>query len=132
LQTVLALQCDPHELRPLFAPGYAFDALNDLLWQRSHGEAKRIAVVADLVCTAGWKLQVTAAGEGAPSNAAMLTIDTAMALVDQALAEAGSHQGCTREQAQLAFAYLTNPVDRKAVWTDETQTAIVITKPVPD
>jgi hypothetical protein len=62
-------------------------------------------------------------------DAALLTLDAAMVLVDEALAAAGSQRACTRAEAQLAFQYLTNPIMGQAVWTDAAQSAIVVTSP---
>ena len=81
----------------------------DLLWNRDHGLGKRVRVVAALIQQAGWDLQLTAARTGTPADAPLLTVDTAMALVDQALARLGSTQGCTREEVTLALEYLASP-----------------------
>jgi hypothetical protein len=171
LQTALTIAANAHELRACFEPGYAADALTDLLWERKHGERKRILTVANLIRTTGWQLQVIAArqrleatlklchGERAPlgapveprpsrvearmaptngaatngatraTDAALLTIDAAMVLVDEALAQTSSQRACTREEARLAFQYLTNPIVRQAVWSDASQTALVILAP---
>src|ERR1700685_1004993 len=83
--------------------------LDGLLWNRDHGLGKRVRVVAALIQQTGWDLQLTAARTGTPADAPLLTVDTAMALVDQALARLGSMQGCTREEVQLAFQHLVNP-----------------------
>ena len=103
-----------------------------------HGLSKRIRVVADLIRTTGWHLQTLMAQQRAIStngaatngaskgNAALLTLDAAMVLVDEALATTDSRRACTREEAQLAFEYLTNPIVRQAAWTEDTHTSIVI------
>jgi hypothetical protein len=85
---------------------------------------KRVRVVAALIQQSGWDLQTTAARTGAPADAPLLTIDTAMALVDQALARLGSTQGCTREEVRLAAEYLASPAIAAAHMVDS---AIVIT-----
>jgi hypothetical protein len=54
-----------------------------------------------------------------------------MMLVDEALHIAGSAQACTREEAELAFLHLTDPLLGAAVWLDETRTAIVILAGAP-
>ena len=126
LKTALSVGANPYELRALFEPGYASDGLEDLLWDRAHGESKRVRVVADLVCAAGRNLQVISARQGTPADATRLTVDAAMALADEALAQQGSHQGVTRAEVQLAFEYLTNPRVRQAVWLDEKRDAIVL------
>ncbi len=191
LKTALTISANAYELRACFEPGYAADALTDLLWERKHGERKRVLTVASLIRTTGWHLQTLMAsqhggdsaeygdkvssgvlvgvgavavelaaglqvchGERAPlgapveprpsvveareaptngaatngskGDAALLTIDAAMVLVDEALAAAGSQRACTREEAQLAFEYLTNPIVGQAIWTDPSQSSIVI------
>ncbi len=173
LQTALTIAANAYELRALFEPGYAADALADLLWERKHGQRKRILTVANLIRSTGWHLQTLMVqqhghesvmvslsnhpeqrGEAAPaegrtistngaatngaastngtssvSNAALLTLDAAMVLVDEALAATGSQRACTREEAQLAFEYLTHPIIAHAAWTDAAQSAIVVTSP---
>ncbi|HVA37950.1 MAG TPA: hypothetical protein VNJ51_10100 [Candidatus Dormibacteraeota bacterium] len=52
-----------------------------------------------------------------------------MIAVDQGLRNAGSARACTRDEVRLAFAYLTNPMVRAAVWADDAHTAIVILSP---
>ena len=111
LTTALLAGANAYELRPCFEPGYAADGLMDLLWNRDHGLGKRVRVVAALIQQAGWDLQTTAARTGTPADAPLLTVDTAMALVDQALARLGSTQGCTREEVQLTFEYFANPAN---------------------
>jgi hypothetical protein len=73
-------------------------------------------------------LQLTAARTGAPTDAPLLTIDTAMALVDQALARLGSTQGCTHGETDLAFEYLANPANATAY---NQGFGIVISAPAP-
>jgi DNA primase len=109
LTTALLAAANAYELRPCFEPGYAADRLMDLLWNRDHGIGKRVRIAAALIRSTGWDLQLTAARTGKPAEAPQLTIDTAMALVDQALTRLASTQGCTREEVQLALEYLTNP-----------------------
>ena len=109
LTTALLAGANAFELRPCFEPGYAADGLMDLLWNRDHGLGKRVRVVAALIQQAGWDLQLTAARTGTPADAPLLTVDTAMALIDQALARLGSTQGCTREEVTLALEYLASP-----------------------
>ncbi len=124
LTTALLAGANAYELRPCFEPGYAADGLMDLLWNRDHGLGKRVRVVAALIQQAGWDLQTTAARTGTPADAPLLTVDTAMALVDQALARLGSTQGCTREEVTLAAEYLASPAIAAAHTTDS---GIVVT-----
>ena len=129
LKTALLCGANAYELRPCFEPGYAADGITDLLWNRNHGPSKRVRVVAELICQVGLALQTTAAREATPPDAPLLTIDTAMALVDQALAAQGSSQGCTREDIELAFEYLTNPIVASANLLKDPQSGIVISRP---
>jgi DNA primase len=128
LTTALLAGANAYELRPCFEPGYAADGLMDLLWNRDHGMGKRVRVVAALIQQSGWDLQTTAARTGAPADAPLLTIDTAMALVDQALARLGSTQGCTHGETDLAFEYLANPANATAY---NQGFGIVISAPAP-
>lgn len=126
LQTLLRIQADPAGMRPLFNPGYAYDALNDLLWERNHGARKRVQTIAALIRKAGWDLQVAAAAAGAGTEAPKLTVDSAMVLVDEALAAQGAKVAASREEVMLAIEWMTNPSIRQAIYADDTKTAIVI------
>jgi len=129
LKTLLSIDSSAYEMRRLFVPGFAADVVGDLLWDRAHGESKRVADVAAYVRQAGWSAQRTAGEEGGPADAPRLNEDAAMLMVDEALRKAGSAQACTREEVRLAFEYLTNPLIDAAAWTDDTRTSIVITRP---
>ncbi|HEY9085593.1 MAG TPA: hypothetical protein VIN40_06625 [Candidatus Tyrphobacter sp.] len=109
LQTLLHIGANPLEVKALLKPGYASDLVADLIWNRAHGAAKRVATIAFLLEREGWKLQLTAAQQGGRAHAARLTVDTAMPLIDEALRAAGSAQACTREEVEEAFAYLASP-----------------------
>lgn len=109
LQTLLHVGADALDVVRVLAPGYASDVLADVLWERAHGAAKRVATVAYLVTREAWKLQLTAAEEGGAVNAPSFTVDTAMALVDAALQRLGSGRACTREEVEAAFAWLSTP-----------------------
>ena len=128
LTTALLAGANAYELRACFEPGYAADGLMDLLWNRDHGLGKRVRVVAALIQQAGWDLQLTAARTGTPADAPLLTIDTAMALVDQALARLGSTQGCTREEVQFSVDYLASPVNSTAQRVDSELTITALKK----
>jgi hypothetical protein len=52
-----------------------------------------------------------------------------MVLVDEALATTGSRRACTREETQLAFEHLPNPIVGHASWTDASESSIVILSP---
>ncbi len=109
LKTLLHIGASPLEVQALLKPGYASDYIADLLWDRSHGAAKRVATIAFLIQREGWKIQRTAAEQGGRAHAPRLTIDAAMLLVDEALRAAGSTQACAREEVQEAFTYLASP-----------------------
>jgi DNA primase len=115
LSTLLRLGSNPFEMRPLFAPGFASDALDDLLWERRHGRAKRVRLVADAIVRTGRTTQ--AAYHGDPTEAPRITEDVAMVLVDQDLAAQGSSATCSRSDVQAAMDYLTNPLVSLAVKT---------------
>ncbi len=125
LTTALLAGANAYELRPCLEPGYAADGLMDLLWNRGHGLSKRVRIVAALIQQAGWDLQQSAARSGKPADAPRLTIETALALVDQNMARLGSTQGCTREEVANAFEYLINPLNQKAVADGTDSIAIV-------
>lgn len=127
LTRLIAVQAHPYEMIALFAPGFAHDATDTLLWNRVHGTTKRLSIICDYLRAAGWNALVAAAKQGAPAEAPHLTVDAAMLLVDQRLTDAGSQALCDRAEVQLAFEYLTNPLVDAAVWTDSTRTATAIT-----
>jgi hypothetical protein len=126
--TALEKRLDSLELRACFAPGYAGDAMVDVLWERDHGERKRVTFLAETIAREGWAAQVAVAEQADPANAPHLTIDAAMLLVQEQLTRAGATRACTRAEVQLAFEYLTNPTSMKAVWLDASRGAIVITR----
>jgi len=74
----------------------------------------------------GWNAQVTAAEQNARDEAARLTIDAAMLLVDAALHATGSTHACTRDDVVAAFAHLTDPLVARAVWLDEKRDGIAV------
>ena len=129
LVSMLQNGCDPYELRTLFEPGFALDRLSDLLWERDHGEAKRVAVVCDVLLEAGRREQLTAAHAADPASAPRIDEDAAMMLVDQVVVgEEGSQRACTRDEIRAAFEYLTNPLVGRAVWADDEHKAIVVAR----
>jgi hypothetical protein len=129
LQTLLHVGANALEVQSILQPGYASDVIADLLWQRHHGDAKRVVTAALLIQGAAWNVQATAAQQGGPTNAPRMTVDTAMMLVDDALRQAGSAQACTREVIELAFARLTSPEQRRAAWADAGKSSIVVLCP---
>jgi len=119
LQTLLRIGADALDVERILVPGYASDVIADVLWERRHGAAKRVATVAYLVQREGWNAQLTAASQGGPKNAPALTLDAAMVLVDAALKRLGSAHACTREDVEAAFAWLCSPNVGIAVLDDD-------------
>lgn len=109
LQTLLHVGADALDVERVLAPGYASDVIADVLWERRHGAAKRVATIAHLIQSEGWNAQLTAAHQGGRANAPALTVDAAMVLVDAALQRFGSARACTREDVEAAFAWLCSP-----------------------
>jgi DNA primase len=126
IQTLLHVGANALEVKRILEPGYAGDVLSDLLWERRHGRAKRVATIAHLVACEGWRAQQTAASQGGPGNAPRLTADAAMLLVDAALKAAGSAQACAREDVEQACAWLASPNVGAAIQNDG---ALVILAP---
>ena len=130
--TALTLQLSPLDLVPCFQAGaLAADVLAEVQWKRTHGERKRVRIVAEFIHSAGWATQSAAVQAGSPKDAPLLTEDAAMLLVDQELLAQNCNVSCTREQVRLAFEYLTNPLVGVATWTDASKGAIVIVSPPP-
>jgi hypothetical protein len=68
---------------------------------------------------------------GAPADAAHLTEDAAMMLVDAALRAANTPAVCERADVREAFAYLTSPLVRAAEWLDAQRSAVIVRRPRP-
>ena len=129
LAQLLAAGVDPQEMRTLFAPGFAGERIEKLLWEREHGLRKRVALACEIVGSAGWRNQMAAARTGDPTDAPRLDEDAAMMLVDQELlGDEGSQQPCTRADVRAAFTHLTDPLVAAAAWADDAKDAIVITR----
>lgn len=108
LQTVLRIQANALEIRALLAPGFASELLDDLLWERQHGRAKRVRLIADAIVRTGWTTQ--AGYRGDPREAPKITEDVAMVLVNADLAAEGSAATCSRDDVRSAIEYLANPL----------------------
>ncbi len=80
LQTALTIAANAQELRAPFEPGYAADALADLLWERKHGERKRVLTVANLIRSTGWHLQTLMATQRASVRAEHVGLGSWLAL----------------------------------------------------
>lgn len=108
LQTLLRIGSNPLEMRPMFAPGFASDALDDLRWERRHGRPKRVRLIADAIVRTGWTTQ--AGYRGDPGEAPKITEDVAMVLVNSDLAAHDSSATCSREDVRAAIEYLAGPL----------------------
>lgn len=109
LQTLLHMAANPLEVQRVLQPGYAFDVISDMLWERTHGAAKHVATTAMLIQREGWKAQIIAAQQGGTVDAPQLTVDAAQFFVNGALRAAGALQPCTKEEVEEAFAWLSSP-----------------------
>lgn len=115
------------DARALFsAAGMACDILGDFQWARVHGAPKRLRVIASMVVSAAREQQRMAQKVGDRSKAPLFTVDVAMALVDAQLTAAGSEHGCTREEVQAVFDWLTNPLVALALRVTDTSAIAVI------
>ncbi len=122
----LRIAAKPDELRPCSA-GLRRGHLPALVWERTHGRAKRVAVTAQLIREVVWRRQVAVLGHR--DDAPVISEDAAMLLVDEELEKRGSTAVSTRDDVRAAFAYLTSPLVRAARWLDEPGGAIVIIHP---
>lgn len=122
----VALGLDCSQMRELFVPGFAAEALDDLAWARVHGPAKRLRVVASLLIDIGLEQQRNAHRLRDGSPVPRLTADVALSLLDDRLTVAGSAGGVTREEIDAALTWLTSPYVGRAIWADDSRTAIVI------
>ncbi len=113
LQQLLRIDANPFDIRPLFEPGFAADGLDDLLWERRRGRAKRVRLIAEAIVRTVRAAQ-TAYG-GAPAEAPHINEETAMLLVNEDLIAQGSAATCDREDVRAAIEHLANPLVRLAV-----------------
>ena len=91
-----------------------------------HGRAKRLRVVASLLVELGLQQQHMALTLADSSSVPRLTADVALSSIDDRLSAAGSTHGVTREEIDAAFTWLTSPYVDRALWSDDSHTAIVI------
>ena len=120
------LRLDCSQMRELFVAGYAAGLLDDIEWAQIHGPAKRLRVVASLLVQIGLAQQSMAHNIGDSASTPRLTADVALTLLDDRLASEGSTHGVTREEIDAAFTWLTSPYVGRAIWTDDSRSAIVI------
>ncbi|MBV8298957.1 MAG: hypothetical protein JO083_05385 [Candidatus Eremiobacteraeota bacterium] len=126
LATIVNAALNPYELRRAFEPGFAEDTLADLIWERSHGVRKRIAVISELLQKiAGHEQHIALAAK--PELAAHLTVDSAMICVNEWLARHAGEARCERADVEAAFDWMTQPLVGAAVWADDAKRAIVVT-----
>jgi hypothetical protein len=126
LTRALQAGCNALEMEGLLKAGFAEDALDDFLWSRLHGRAKRLRVIASIVIQEGLRQQRLDHALGDGSQAPHFTIDVAMSVVDTFLSANGATAACAREDLQAAFEWLTSPYVGRAVWLNETHDAIVL------
>lgn len=125
--SLLESRVNAADARALFATsGMACDIVGDFQWERIHGAAKRLRVLASMVLGDALGQQRMAQRVGDRSAAPLFTIDVAMALADAQLTAQGAAHGCTREEIQAVFEWLTNPLVRRAKWVDDTRTSVVV------
>jgi hypothetical protein len=126
LTRTLTAGCNALEVRALLNAGFAEDALDDFLWDRLHGRAKRLRVIASVVVREGLRQQRLDHALGDGSQAPHFTVDVAMSVVDTFLGASGTTAACARDDVQAAFEWLTSPYVGRAVWLNETHDAIVL------
>jgi hypothetical protein len=103
LARAFALGVDPYECRDLFTTGAVADRLEDLAWDRAHGAEKRLAVIADLLHRTAWAAQCEVVRQVKPADAPVVTLDSALLIVDAALAAAKATGGATRAEVETAM-----------------------------
>jgi Restriction endonuclease len=108
LQTLLRMNANPFEIRPLFEPGFAADGLDDLLWERRHGRRKRVRLIAEAIVRTVRATQTAYIGD--PAEATRITEDVVKLLVNQDLQAQGSSAVCERADVHAAIEYLANPL----------------------
>ena len=115
--------CDPVEIEQLFTPGFVRQRIDDIVWEREHGAAKRTAVVCDLLRENAARIQTTALAD--PADAPHLDANAALLMVDASLTAVGARVPCTLADIEAAFRHLTDPLVAEAIYTDRTPTSIV-------
>jgi hypothetical protein len=126
LVQLLEAAVDPNELRAVLVPGLGADHLVDVLWERRHGAAKRVAVATELLWRIGWEQQGALAAATDPPH---LTEDAAMLLVDQALRETSPSASVDRATVRAAIAELTSPRIAAATYVDGGAAVVIIRPP---
>ncbi len=117
--------CNALQLQGLLSAGFAEDTLDDFLWDRVHGRAKRLRVIASVLIQEGLRQQRLDHALADGSQAPHFNVDVAMSVVNTFLAADGATAGCDREDVQAAFQWLTSPYVERAVWLSDSHDAIV-------
>jgi hypothetical protein len=115
LCVALTQQIGPDEIRPALEAGRAEAAIRNIVWERTHGRRKRVAVIADRLARATWHMQVTLASTVAVSETPVLTEETLFVLVDQALSADDGTLGAKLTEVREAIGTL---VDRGTLRRD--------------
>lgn len=126
LISAATLRLDCSRVRQLFASGFAAEKLDDIEWESVHGAPKRLRVVASLLIEIGLQQQRMALTLADGMSTPRLTTDVALSTIDDRLTAAGSTHGVTREEIDAAFTWLTSAYVGRALWSDDSRTAIVI------
>ncbi len=126
LTSAVKADCGALEMRALLTAGFAEDVLGDFLWQREHGRAKRLRVVASVIVREALRQQRLDRTLGDAAQAPHFTLDVAMSVIDTFLGMNGASAACSRAEVEDAFAWLTSAYVGRAVWVDDDRTAIVV------
>ncbi len=102
----IANDVDALECRDLFAPGFVNDALGDVVWSRTHGKEKRLAILRDILRREGYDEQCKLVGHLKPADMPVLTVDAAMILVEAGMQKAGAVAAPSRDELQQAMTDL--------------------------
>ncbi len=128
LIAAIANDVDTLECRDLFAPGFVTDALGDLIWSRTHGTEKRLAILRDVLRREGYAEQRAIVGHLKPADMPVLTLDSAMILVEAAMRKTNSTAAPSRDELQQAMTDLVRAGEATAVTGRE---GIVIRRGLP-
>ncbi len=86
-------------------------------------------MLCDLIREAGWNAQKRAVSDGRYDEAPRLTVEAAMFLVNEALADANAKRAAAREEVEAAFAHLSDPLVAEAIRLPSSDGAIAIAAP---
>lgn len=126
LARALQAGCNALDVKDLLRAGFAEDVLDDFLWDRVHGRAKRLRVIASIILQEGLRQQRLDHALGDGIQAPHFTLDVAMSVVDTYLGATGATAACAREDVRAAFDWVTSPYVGRAVWLDEDRSAVVL------